>query len=311
VGEIDRGPHRRMPDAAMARRQGRGRRSVGADQSLEIRRTHRSHCQHAAIADQRRRNEAATSSRCVAIGSLCLSVVVPAYNEEARIARGSRLLRSPGLAANLIVVDDGSSDRTPVIVADACASDDGVRLIRTSHAGKGAAVRRGMLASTSAWRFLAAADRSMPIVGMERFLEAAHGGAAIVIGSREATGATRISEPWFRHAIGRVFKWMVKLFVLRGISATRCGFKFSARAVETPFPMQRLEGFGFDVEIVFLAQRVEFQLREIPVKWRFDQTSRMTVRSGTSLCGSAIRWNDVRGLYPLTCPGKPLHRVRD
>jgi len=235
-----------------------------------------------------------------------LSVVVPAFNEEGRIARTiSQVvgeLERLAIDAELIVVDDGSTDRTASLVADAALADARVTLVRAGHAGKGAAVRRGMLAARGAWRFLADADLSMPISELTRFLDAAQrGDGDILVGSREARGARRIGEPWVRHAIGRVFNWMVKIVVLRGIDDTQCGFKlFSARAAQALFPLQQLEGFGFDVEILFLARRAGLAIREIPVTWVYGRESKVNVASGARgfLDLLAVRWNQLRGAYP-------------
>ena len=91
----------------------------------------------------------------------------------------------------------------------------------------------------------------------------------------------RVGEPWSRHAIGRVFNWIVKLLVLRGIDDTQCGFKlFSGRAAQALFPLQRLDGFGFDVEILFLARRAGFVIREIPVTWAYGRESKVNLSSG-------------------------------
>ena len=235
-----------------------------------------------------------------------LSVVVPAFNEDARIARTIAGILAEvdrlGLDAELIVVDDGSMDRTASIADDAARADPRVRVVRAAHAGKGATVRRGMLAAQGAWRFLADADLSMPISEIERFLDAArHSGGDLLVGSREAKGSRRIGEPWVRHAIGRVFNYAVKVTVLRGIDDTQCGFKlFSARAAEALFPLQQLDGFGFDVEILFLARRAGLVIREIPVTWVYGRESKVNLASGARgfLDLLAVRWHQLRGAYP-------------
>ena len=213
-----------------------------------------------------------------------LSVVVPAFNESARIFSTINDIRDEldrlGGEAELIVVDDGSVDETGAIVTEAARSDGRVKLVRAAHAGKGATVRRGMLEACGTWRFLADADLSMPISELKRFLDAAAKGVDIVIGSREAEGARRVGEPWSRHVIGRVFNWAVKLLVLRGIGDTQCGFKlFSARAAQLLFPLQQLDGFGFDVEILFLARRAGLVVREIPITWVYGRESKVNVVS--------------------------------
>ena len=246
-----------------------------------------------------------------------LSIVVPAYNEGARIARTISEVTAEidrlAVDAELLVVDDGSTDRTAAIVKDTHRLDPRVKLICAAHGGKGAAVRRGMLEARGAWRFLADADLSMPISELREFFPAfaeGFGGARplsgdvpvdIVVGSREAAGATRIDEPWRRHAIGRMFNWAVKVMVLRGVNDTQCGFKlFSARAAETLFPLQRLDGFGFDVEILFLAKRAGFAVRELPVTWKYGRQSKVNLLSGARgfVDLITIRWNQVRGVYP-------------
>ena len=258
------------------------------------------------------------------MNAIFLSVIVPAYNESARIAHTISAVVSEidrlGVEAEVIVVDDGSNDRTASIIADASRVDPRVKLLQFPHAGKGAAVRRGMLDASGAWRFLADADLSMPISEIGRFLAFAEGfGAAspsdathadVLAGSREAAGATRIGEPWPRHAIGRVFNWLVKLIVLRGVDDTQCGFKlFSARAAETLFPLQRLDGFGFDVEILFLARRGGLVIREVPVTWKYGRESKVSLASGARgfLDLVTIRWNQVRGAYPP--PVRPGRRL--
>ena len=240
------------------------------------------------------------------MGAPSLSVVVPAFNEEARIGQTiSEILAEfdrLGVNGELLVVDDGSGDRTASIVEQAADGDCRVRLVRAAHAGKGATVRRGMLEARGEWRFLADADLSMPITELRRFLDAASGlGAEVLVGSREAEGARRVGEPWSRHFVGRVFNWLVKLLVLRGINDTQCGFKlFSAAAANALFPLQQLDGFGFDVEVLFLARRGGFGIWEIPVTWVYGRESKVGLASGARGFADIlrVRWNQLRGAYP-------------
>jgi dolichyl-phosphate beta-glucosyltransferase len=141
----------------------------------------------------------------------------------------------------------------------------------------------------------------MPISELKRFLDAATHGGDIIVGSRQGTGARRVGEPWSRHLIGRAFNWAVKLLVLRGIDDTQCGFKlFSARAAQLLFPLQQLEGFGFDVEILFLARRAGLVIREIPITWVYGRESKVNIVSGARafLDLVAVRWHQLRGAYP-------------
>jgi len=234
-----------------------------------------------------------------------LSVVVPAFNEAARILRTINDIREEmnGLGGDteLIVVDDGSTDETATMVSEVANTDSRVKLVRATHAGKGAAVRRGMVEAHGTWRFLADADLSMPISELKRFLDAAVQDGDVIVGSREADGARRVGEPWSRHVIGRVFNWTVKALVLRGIDDTQCGFKlFSARAAQVLFPLQQLDGFGFDVEILFLARRAGLVIREIPTTWVYGRQSKVTLTSGARafLDLLAVRWYQLKGAYP-------------
>jgi glycosyltransferase involved in cell wall biosynthesis len=239
---------------------------------------------------------------------LVLSVVVPAFNEEARIAATIFAITTEldvlGVTSEVVIVDDGSSDATAAIAGAIARAEPRVRVIGIPHGGKGSAVRRGMLEARGTWRFLADADLSTPIAELRRFLSEAATGpspADIIVGSREAAGATRVNEPWRRHAVGRLFNWMVKLLVLRGVNDTQCGFKlFSGRAAEIIFPLQQLDGFGFDVEVLFLARRAGLAVREIPVPWVFGGESKVNLLSGARgfLDLALIRWNQLRGAYP-------------
>ena len=143
------------------------------------------------------------------MSDITLSVVVPAFNEEARILHCidelTSYLHASGVTWELIVADDGSADRTAVLVASVAAREPRITLIRGDHAGKGAAVRRGMMAARGTWCLMADADLSMPPHNIDRFFDAVAGTsscAQIAIGSREAPGSRRVNEPWPRHLVG-------------------------------------------------------------------------------------------------------------
>jgi dolichyl-phosphate beta-glucosyltransferase len=235
-----------------------------------------------------------------------ISIVVPAYNEEACIdqtlADVVAELDRLGHPWEVLVVDDGSTDGTRTIVSRRQAADPRVRLIAAPHLGKGGAVRRGMIEAVGAWRFLADADLSMPIHELSRFLPGPGVPVAdILIGSREAAGSERIEEPWHRHALGRVFNIAAKLLVVDGLSDTQCGYKlFSAEAATTLFPLQRLDGFGFDCEILFLAGRAGFTVREVPVTWTYRASTKVTALAGGAgfVDLLRVRWNQLLGRYP-------------
>lgn len=240
-----------------------------------------------------------------------ISIVIPAYNEEdcidQTLTEVVAELNRLGHPWEVLVVDDGSADRTREIVSTRQRAEPGIRLIAAPHLGKGGAVRRGMIEAAGTWRFLADADLSMPIHELSRFLPGPGVPVAdILIGSREADGSSRIEEPWHRHALGRLFNVAAKLLVVGGLSDTQCGYKlFSGRAASTLFPLQRLDGFGFDCEILFLAARAGFTVREVPVTWTYRASTKVTALAGGAgfVDLVRVRWNQLLGRYPR--PGRP------
>jgi glycosyltransferase involved in cell wall biosynthesis len=234
-----------------------------------------------------------------------LSVVVPAYNEAARIGSTITSIRTALEARlfswELLVVDDGSTDDTAAAASAAAADDERVMIVKAAHGGKGAAVRRGMRQASGGWRLLSDADLSTPIDEVDRLLHVAEtSGVDIVVASRQGTGANRIGEPGYRHFIGRVFNIVVKAAALSSIEDTQCGFKlFRGAVAEELFGTQRLDGFGFDVEVLYLATRSGFSIREVPVTWTYNGSSKVTFTSGISgfVDILRVRWNDITGVY--------------
>jgi glycosyltransferase involved in cell wall biosynthesis len=230
-----------------------------------------------------------------------LSVVIPAYNESGRLRdtlhRCSDWLQTSVPTWEIVVVDDGSQDDTGLIATRVAERDPRVRVIAAEHGGKGAAVRRGMLAARGRWCFFADADLSMDLDQLPRFFAA---DGDVIIASREAPGAVRVGEPWLRHVIGRVFNVIVRLVAVPGIQDTQCGYKmFSADAVRQVFPVARQNGFAFDVELLFLARRASLRIREVPITWSYRPGSRVRLRTGLAAFGQilAIRWNGLLGRY--------------
>jgi glycosyltransferase involved in cell wall biosynthesis len=234
-----------------------------------------------------------------------LSIVIPAYNEEMRIAQTLNTVvsyvRGQGYSWEVVVADDGSQDRTATLVEAAARENPGIRLVRLSHGGKGWAVRGGMLEARGQYRFLADADLSMPIENLERFLPSRLTDFDVAIGSREAPGAHRFHEPIGRHLMGRAFNGMVRLLAVKGFNDTQCGFKcFEAQAAETLFPLQRAQGFGFDVEVLFLAQRLRMRIKEVPIDWYYHEGSKVKPLRDSFLMLKdllSVRWNSLRGRY--------------
>ncbi len=236
-----------------------------------------------------------------------LSVVVPAYNEAAgidtTITRLVDYLAGSSRDWELVVVNDGSEDETAAIVSRRCESETRLRLVDAPHGGKGAAVRRGMLEARGRFRFICDADLSMPPEHIERFFNGRDGNPSfdVAVGSREAPGARRIGEPWRRHFIGRVFNWVVRIFAVRGIQDTQCGFKlFAEDAANEIFRLQKLDGWAFDVEVLYLARKAGYSVGEIAIDWWFaKRTSRVSLVLGgiAFLQILKIRLNDLRGEY--------------
>ena len=236
-----------------------------------------------------------------------LSVVVPAYNEAAgidtAITRLVDYLTGSSRDWELLVVDDGSEDETAAIVGKRCESEPRLRLVNAPHGGKGAAVRRGMLEARGRYRFICDADLSMPPEHIERFFDGSDGNPSfdVAVGSREAPGARRIGEPWRRHFIGRVFNWVVRIFAVRGIQDTQCGFKlFGEDAANQIFRLQKLDGWAFDVEVLYLARKAGYSVGEIAIDWWFaKRSSRVSLVLGgiAFLQILKIRLNDLRGEY--------------
>jgi len=201
----------------------------------------------------------------------------------------------------VLVVDDGSSDATFERASEFAACAPVVRVMREPHSGKGGAVRAGMLAARGEYRFFCDADLSMPIEQLAGFLPLLQMGADIAIGSREARGARRHNEPAYRHLMGRVFNFVVRTLVIDGFSDTQCGFKcFRGSVADELFALQRNAGFGFDVELLFLARRRNWSVAEVPIDWYHVGASK--VRPGIDsfrMFGEAlsVRVNDVLGRY--------------
>lgn len=247
------------------------------------------------------------------MGRPYVSVIIPAFNEATRIISTLegvvKHLSDKTYEWEVIVIDDGSTDDTAKLVGDWSQTYPTVRLETADHRGKGWAVRRGMLSATGAYRFMCDADLAMPIQLLDRFLEHMDAGYQIVIGSREAGGARRFNEPTYRHVMGRVFNWVIKLVAVREFQDTQCGFKcFDERTALNLFKLQRNPGWGFDGEILYLATRKGLKILEMPVDWYYQSDSK--VRPGIDSFMMlketlTIRWNHIRGAY-----GK-LTRERD
>jgi dolichyl-phosphate beta-glucosyltransferase len=234
-----------------------------------------------------------------------LSVVIPAYNEAGRLPKTLGVLRAyleaRGFVYEIVVVDDGSSDGTAEQARIAGGSTVTV-LRHEPNRGKGYAARRGMLAAQGALRLMTDADLSTPIEELARLEASLADGHDVAIGSRGVAGANiEVHQPWYREATGRLFNHLVRLLALPGLHDTQCGFKlFTAAAAAAAFGPARLDGFSFDVEVLYIARRRGLRIAEVPVTWRNDAATRVSlVRGGLAFLDVLrIRVNGWAGRYP-------------
>lgn len=209
-----------------------------------------------------------------------LSIVIPAHNEEKRLPvafeKIDAFLKKQKYSYEVLVVENGSHDKTSEVTRKYASTHPYVKLMEVKTRGKGLAVKQGMLAAKGEYRFICDTDLSMPIDELPKFLPPATDGSDVMIGTREGKGAKRIGEPFKRHLIGRVFNLIIKFTILPGFDDTQCGFKmFSAKAANDLFTIQKLNGIGFDIELIFLAKKREYKIKEVPIVWYFDADSRM------------------------------------
>jgi dolichyl-phosphate beta-glucosyltransferase len=208
-----------------------------------------------------------------------LSIIIPAYNEEHRLPGSlqeiDRFLARQEYAAEVLIVENGSTDRTTEVAEAFAAAHPYVRVLHSAK-GKGAAVRLGMLEARGAYRFMCDADLSMPIEEVEKFLPPEARDYGVAMASREAPGARRYDEPEYRHLMGRVFNQIVRWLAIPEFQDTQCGFKcFTAEAAEEVFARQSMDGMGFDVEAVAIALARGYRVIEVPINWYFDADSRV------------------------------------
>jgi dolichyl-phosphate beta-glucosyltransferase len=233
------------------------------------------------------------------------SVVIPAFNEARRLPPYLddvvAFFEGRGEPYEVIVVDDGSTDGTPGLVEARARQAPALRLLRLSrNAGKGAAVRAGMLAARGDFRLFADADGATPIAELKRLEPVLAAGADVAIGSRVlADPAVSVSAQPHRVAAGRVFNWLVARLGLRGVADSQCGFKaFGARAAEDLFGRLRTAGFGFDAELLFRARAAGYRIAEVPVNWADQAGSKVgVVRHGPGMLWQIAKasWRVGRG----------------
>lgn len=245
-------------------------------------------------------------------GQIHLSVVIPVYNEAVclpgNLPEVFAYLRKQPYSAEVIVVDDGSEDRSVSIVEGLQGRYPNLRLIRNPHRGKAYTVRTGMLAAEGEIVFQCDADLSMPVSELAKLLEPLSQGYDLSIGSR----IRRYHFPWYRRIMSVVFHWLVQLIAVRGLEDTQCGFKCYRNAVAQDLfnsallyrdSKNKIKGpavTGFDVEILFLAQKLGYRIKEVPVEWYyFEATSVRPIKDSWRNLRDVIRvrLNDWRGKY--------------
>lgn len=247
------------------------------------------------------------------------SIVIPAYNEAERITSSLTqilvFMRNFSNDFEIIVVDDGSSDKTTSVVEEYIKVNPEVKLIKSDHRGKGYSVRVGVSASRGKYVYMADADMATPIEELKRLMVwITDNDFDIAIASREGNGAVRKGEPLYRHLMGKVFNFIVQILILPGISDTQCGFKAMKGDVARKI-FSKLILFGdsapkikvprvtaFDVELLVIAKRNGYTIRSVPVTWSYVPTVRVSpIRDSISNLMDVlkIKYNDLKHLYKI------------
>lgn len=228
---------------------------------------------------------------------LQLSVVIPCYNEEQRLPRTieqiERYLDGRAMSYELILVDDGSSDGTRLVMDEAAARHPAVRIeALPANRGKGRALASGVAIARGAEVLVTDADLSTPIEELEHLDAALAAGAGVAIASRAVKGSrVEVSQPVYRVLMGKAFNLIVQLVLLPGIWDTQCGFKlFRADVARPVFAALTTDGFGYDPEVLYLAKRRGVRIAEVPVVWRHSAPTKvMAIRSSLDMFKHVVR----------------------
>lgn len=232
-----------------------------------------------------------------------ISIVIPAYNEESRLPATLQNVRAylqarPWDFAEIVVVDDGSRDATAEVARRA-----GARVLANpGNRGKGYSVRHGMLEAKGEWALLTDADLSSPIEELDKLWRCVSAeNAQAAIGSRALDRSLiGVHQPAFREFMGRIFNLVMRIVTGLPFHDTQCGFKlFQTAAAREIFSRQQLDGFGFDVEVLYIARHLGYRVLEIPVKWNDVAGTKVSLARGIKafLDPFAVRWNGIRGNY--------------
>ncbi|MBD3279176.1 MAG: glycosyltransferase [Candidatus Pacebacteria bacterium] len=244
-----------------------------------------------------------------------LAVIIPSYNEQNNLKRGVLdqvvgYLKKQDYSWEIILSDDGSTDGTLTELKKFAQAHQNVKVLANTHAGKGPTVKAGMLAAQAAWRLYTDFDQSTPLKEVKKLLRYVPD-YDVIFGSREMIGAKREKEPFYRHLMGRVWNIVVQALAIPGMLDTQCGFKmFSAEATEKLFnalyvysgekKIKAAYTGAFDVELLYLANKFNYRIREVPIKWQHYQTERVNpVRDSLLMLRDIlkIRKADLAGKY--------------
>lgn len=245
------------------------------------------------------------------------SVVIPAYNESDKIT--STLTQVVGFmptfteSYEVLVVDDGSSDNTADLVEAYSKEHPEIRVIRNPHKGKGPSIWTGVMESSGKYIYLADADLAAPISEIKKFsVWIKEHDFDLVIASREGLGAKRVGEPFYRHIMGRVFNFIVQVILLPGMKDTQCGFKlfksnvakdiFERLTIYGPEAKERKKPYlgAFDVEVLFLAKKLGYKIKQVPIVWTYVKTTRLNPLSDSFNMARdvvKVRINYLKGVY--------------
>ena len=241
-----------------------------------------------------------------------LSIIIPAHNEESRLKRTlqqvGEFAQSQTYSVEILVVENGSQDRTLEIAQTFAIERPQFHAFHIDERGKGLAVKRGMLEARGEYRFMCDADLSMPVTEIKRFIPPALTEFDVAIASREAQGAVRYNEPFYRYIGGRWINAMIRLLALPGLHDTQCGFKcFRADVVDDLFGHQTMVGWSFDVEVLYIARMRGYRIIEIPIPWYFNPETKLNAVQDAVDIGRdvlIIRRNAARGIYDRSLPGE-------
>ena len=244
-----------------------------------------------------------------------LSVIIPAYNEEPNFKKGaldqvSKYLSNQQYSWEVLVVDDGSEDSTAALCADFASKHNNFRVIKNPHQGKAETVKAGVRQAKGEYILFTDFDQSTPISELEKLLPFFEE-FDIVIGSRQLPGAKREKEPIYRHLMGLVFNLLVQAIAVRGIWDTQAGFKcFKKDVAKILFEKLKVYGKGkkvkgalvtaFDVELLFIAKKHNYKIKEVPIIWHHEATTRVSpIKDSLRMLRDVlrIRLNDLRGVY--------------